>query len=127
MTSLKVALLLVVVSVLSSVDCKPTHCELWAGDAQFHCSKDNYKKDTVLVRNRVAAHISFKVGKWIAYCGKDGVNYSDKLYTLNSGARVKLEFGEAGLGICHSLFVYDCKINNVNSNCLNAVIVSPDL
>ncbi|KAF2894178.1 hypothetical protein ILUMI_11996 [Ignelater luminosus] len=127
MTSLKVALFLVVVTVLSSVDCKPTHCERWNGDSQFRCAKDNYREDTVLVRNRANGNVSFKVGKWISYCGKGGTNYSDKLYTLNSGASVKVEFGEAGPGVCHELFVYDCKINNMSSNCLNAVIVSPDL
>lgn len=122
--TLKIVLVLAVVAITPLVDCRPTHCERWKGDKEFRCGKDNYHADLVTVRNRAGTAVSFKAGLWLSRCGRGGQNYADHSYSLGPGESVNIQFGEAGPGSCNEMFIYDCKINNRGSNCLDAVNVS---
>nr|BDD37282.1 pentatomicin [Plautia stali] len=123
MMTLKIVLVVAIVAAAAVVDCRPTHCERWKGDKEYRCAKDNYRADSVTVRNRAGGTVSFKTGLWLSRCGHGGQNYGDHSYSLGPGGSQDVQFGEVGPGSCNEMFIYDCKINNRGANCLDAVNV----
>uniref|UniRef100_A0A6P7FJ09 Uncharacterized protein LOC114330852 isoform X2 n=1 Tax=Diabrotica virgifera virgifera TaxID=50390 RepID=A0A6P7FJ09_DIAVI len=94
---------------------------------EFRCAKDDYRADTIAVHNRAGNRISFKVGKWLSRCGRPGQNYSDQEYHLGSGENINIDFSEVGSGSCNELFIYQCRIDNRDANCLDTVTATPNL
>lgn len=121
---IRITLLLFI--VVTFVDSRPTHCEIWRGDSQFRCAKDNYKADSIEVRRITPGTISFSVGKWLSKCGKSGVNYSNERFIIDPAEDFSsIEFTGAGAGICNEFFIYDCKLNDARVNCIEVVQPTP--
>jgi hypothetical protein len=116
---------LVLLMVVPIIRCKPTHCHVWASDAWFLCAKDNYKADSILIRNIAQFPVSFRVDKWIFRCGgpKDGPRTNT--YSLDIGKYITLPFGEARDGYCKEFIVLSCTNGFEGYKCPDVISVAP--